>query len=121
MGIIDKIIFGILLIGSLQVPMLADHYHQYLSGFFEATKQQVEGYQRTAHQHQYHNIEAMIDAHLQSRLPSVRTDARQKLQTLEQYDELKAGISTFNNGLLIEKLVYMLNPSRYHTLSIKRL
>lgn len=111
--LIDKLIFGIALILALQVPLLADHYHQFLSGLYESTKWQVDGYEATARQHQYPDIKAMIEHHLQNSVPSVKTDAEQKLATLAMFDELKQGVLIFETGNLFNKAVYMFNPSRH--------
>jgi hypothetical protein len=114
----DKIIFGIALIIALQVPQLADHYQQFLSGLYESTKWQVDGYEATAKQHEYPDLRVMIEHHLQNNDASVRTDAAQKLYTLELYDELTNGVIVFQEGNLLDKAVYMFNPARYGNLEI---
>lgn len=111
--LIDKLIFGVALIVALQVPQLADHYQQFLSGLYESTKWQVEGYEATAKHHEYPSVIAMIDHHLQNDVLSVRTDAEQKLVTLDIFEQLKAGVEIFKNGNLISKSLYMFSPSRY--------
>ena len=42
--LLDKLVFGVALIVALQMPLLVDHYHQYLSGWYKATQSQVDGY-----------------------------------------------------------------------------
>ncbi|GHB78827.1 hypothetical protein GCM10008107_30450 [Psychrosphaera saromensis] len=112
----DKIIFGTALIIALQVPQLADHYQQFLSGLYESTKWQVDGYEATAKEHEYPDLRAMIAHHLENDDASVRTDAAQKLYTLELYDQLTNGVIIFNEGNLLDKAIYMFNPSRYGNL-----
>jgi hypothetical protein len=75
---------------------------------YQATKWQVDGYEMTAKMHQFPNARAMIARHLQLDEPSVKTDAKQKLTTLELFDELSLGMETFNHGNLFEQLVFML-------------
>lgn len=111
--LIDKLIFGVALIVALQVPLIFDHYQQFLSGLYESTKWQVEGYETTANRHEYPSVRAMIDHHLQNDVLSVRTDAEQKLATLHIFEQLKAGVETFKNGNIIRKSLYMFRPSRY--------
>jgi hypothetical protein len=115
-NVIDKLVFGIALIFALQLPLLADHYQQYLSGMYQATKWQVDGYEMTAKMHEFPNARAMIARHLQLDEPSVKTDAKQKLATLELFDELSLGMETFNHGNLFEQLVFMFNPKRLDAL-----
>ncbi|MBB1269381.1 DUF2937 family protein [Shewanella sp. SR44-3] len=115
-NVIDKLVFGIALIFALQLPLLADHYQQYLSGLYQATKWQVDGYEMTAKMHEFPDARAMIARHLQLNEPSVNTDAKQKLVTLELFDELSLGMDTFNRGNLFEQLVFMFNPKRYDAL-----
>jgi hypothetical protein len=115
-SVVDKLIFGAALICALQLPLLADHYQQYLAGFYQATKWQVDGYEVTAKMHEYPSVRAMIDRHLELNEPSVRTDAKQKLATLELFDELTIGVNTFETGNLFEKLTFMFTPSRYDSL-----
>lgn len=114
---LDKLIFGALLILALQIPQLADHYQQFLSGLYQSTKAQVDGYQTTAKKYKYPNVQAMIKRHLQNKEPSVRADAKQKLATLDNYKDLKIGLSVFEQGNLLDKTVYMFNPAHYDRLN----
>lgn len=111
--IVDKLLFGIMLIAALQVPLLADHYQQYLAGLSEATQWQVNGYENTARQYGYPDVNAMIEQHLANTEASVRADALQKQATLSQYEDLKSGMIVFEHGTLIEKSVYMFAPARF--------
>ena len=114
--LLDKLVFGVALIVALQMPLLVDHYHQYLSGWYKATQWQVDGYEATAKTHQFASAQAMIDAHLNNAEPSVRTDAEQKLATLERLADLRLGMDTFATGNLLEKMLFMLHPDRIHVL-----
>ncbi len=110
--LIDKLVFAVTLLLALQVPVLADHYHQFLAGYYESTRQQIEGYEATARRHQYPNLQAMIDDHRRNPTPSVRTDAEQKQQTLIHYGELAQALKLFEQGNLLEKAGYMFSPTR---------
>ena len=109
--LIDKLIFAGMLLVALQVPQLADHYLQYLQGYFDATADQIEGFRQNARQNGYPNLDAMIADHLRNATPSVRTDAEQKQQTLVVFDELSEGLQVFQQGNLLEKSVWMFNPA----------
>ncbi|MBU0911018.1 MAG: DUF2937 family protein [Gammaproteobacteria bacterium] len=114
--LLDKLVFGVALIASLQMPLLVDYYHQYLSGWYKATQSQVDGYAATAKMHQFANVQAMIDAHLHNAEPSVRTDAEQKLATVALLADLSLGMDTFATGNLLEKMLFMLHPDRIQLL-----
>lgn len=114
--LLDKLVFGVALIVSLQMPLLVEHYHQYLSGWYKATQWQVDGYEATAKTHQFANAQAMIENHLKNAEPSVRTDAEQKLATVELLADLRLGMDTFATGNLLEKMLFMLHPDRIHVL-----
>lgn len=112
----DKFLFGALLLLVLQVPILADHYGQFISGYFDATKHQVEGFEATAAAHQFADVNSMIDVHLKNPEASVRTDAAQKLQTLQEYETLKTAVQIFAQGNIFEKAFYMFKPSGWKML-----
>ncbi len=114
--LIDKLLFGAMLLLALQLTQLADHYQQFLAGSLDATQWQVDGYQATATQHGYASVQAMIDHHLTNSDPSVKTDAQQKIATLEFLDTIHFGLSIFQTGNLMEQAVYMFAPSRFETL-----
>ncbi|WP_120512381.1 DUF2937 family protein [Photobacterium salinisoli] len=114
--IVDKLLFGVMLIAALQVPLLADHYQQYLAGLFEATQWQVNGYENTARQYGYPDVTAMIEQHLANTEASVKADALQKQATLSLYEDLKSGMTVFEHGTLIEKSVYMFTPAHFDSL-----
>ncbi len=111
--LIDKLVFGLILVMALQLPQLADHYQQFLSGLYESTRWQVEGYEATAKQYQYADAQEMIAHHQVNQEPSVRADAEQKLQTLELYTQLEQGMEIFKAGNLFEKTAYIFNPARF--------
>lgn len=111
--LIDKLVFGFILVLALQLPQLADHYQQFLSGFYESTRWQVEGYEATAKEYHYLDANEMIARHQQNEEPSVRADAEQKLQTLALYKALTEGMAIFETGNLFEKTAYMFNPVRF--------
>nr|WP_297348202.1 DUF2937 family protein [uncultured Glaciecola sp.] len=108
---LDKLFFGITLVLALQVPQLTDHYQQFLAGMHESSQWQINGYQETAKKYSYASTEAMIEHHLKNEVPSVRDDAVQKQQTIIKYNELSEGLLIFQNGNIIEKLIFMLSPT----------
>ena len=115
-NIFDKILFGALLLLFFQVPILADHYLQYVSGYYDATEKQVEGFKENAAMHNYKDVYAMIDDLRVNSNSVVRTDAEQKVQTMHEYEELKLTIATLKNGNIYQRVWFMFNPSRFDTL-----
>jgi len=115
-NLIDKIVFGALLLLLFQVPLVADHYLQFLSGYYDSTRNQVESYSRNAREHHYPHAYAMVDDFLRNPNAAVRRDAQQKMQTLVEYEELGRSINILREGFLIEKLWFMLNPARWDVL-----
>lgn len=105
---IDKLIFGFALVTALQFPLFVDHYHQFLSGYYKATQQQIDSYEETAHQHNYATLQEMISHHLENSVPSVRSDAQSKLDTLNEFELLLEGMSIFQYGNLAQKTFYIL-------------
>jgi hypothetical protein len=116
LNIFEKMLFGVLLLLLFQVPILADHYLQFVSGYYEATSKQVEGYKQNAAQHQYADVYAMIDDLSKNTNSVVRTDAEQKIQTMREYEELILTIATLRNGNIAERAWFMFNPARWATL-----
>jgi hypothetical protein len=117
-NLLDKIVFGILLISCFQLPLLADHYLQFLSGFHQATVQQVKLYENNATQNGYPNAQAMIKDLLTNQNPAIRTDASQKLNTLSALKDQEAGLLILKEGHFIQRIGYVLAPSRYDTLLV---
>lgn len=115
-GIFDKLIFGTVLLALMQLPLLADHYLQYLQGYFDAVQKEVARDQALAAKHNYPSVQALIEAHKTSHLPSVKADAENKSQRLEELAQLQQGIRLFSHGHLGQKVTYMLNPSHSQTL-----
>jgi uncharacterized protein YciI len=116
-GIFDKLLFGLFLLILFQLPLLADAYFQYLSGYYDAKKLEVNRLESLAAEHHYSDINALIAAHKTSSLPSVRADAENKSALVAEFESLKAAISVFNNDELWRKVFYMLHPDRTATLA----
>lgn len=115
-GIFDKLIFGTVLLALMQFPLLADHYLQYLQGYFDAVKKEVARDQALAAEYNYPNVQALIEAHKTSHLPSVKADAESKSQRIQELAQLQHGITLLSNGHLTQKIIYMLKPSQSQTL-----
>lgn len=112
----DKLIFACAFIIALQLPQLSDHYQQHLAGLYHATKWQVDGYADTAKQYKFSSTQAMINRHLANTEPSVRADAEQKQQTLMLFVDLNQGMKLFEQGNLVQKLLYIFSPDRFERL-----
>lgn len=116
-GLIDKTIFGIVLLALFQLPLLSDHYYQYLTGYAEAKAQEINHQQQLAARHGYPSINAMLDEHMKANLASIREDAQHTRLLLEEYQSLQAGLALFEGGRLLPRLNYMFNPSRIDQLN----
>lgn len=114
-NIFDKIVFGALLLLFFQVPILSDHYLQYVSGYYDAVSKQVEGFKANAAQHQYTDVYAMINDLSTNENSVVRTDAEQKMQTMQEYEELGLTIATLKSGNIYQRAWFMFNPVRWET------
>ena len=113
---IDKLFFATVLIVLLQVPILADHYLQFISGYYQATKEQVDGFRQTAARFEYKDTDAMINDHLQNSSPSVREDAKQKLLIIDKFKQVESALTIFRDDNIFEKAAYMLDPSHWGSL-----
>lgn len=109
-GIFDKLIFGVLCLGLMQLPLIADHYLQYLQGYTDAVSQEVRQYQALATQYNYPSVQALITEHQQSAIPSVKADAMYKQQRLAELVTLEQGLAVFKTGHLGQKIAYMVAP-----------
>ncbi|QJR79803.1 DUF2937 family protein [Alteromonas pelagimontana] len=114
--VIDKIVFAALFLSALQIPILADHYRQYLAGFYDATSEQVQQYQALADQFDYPSIEAMIDTLRQNPDRMIQEDASNKAQTVAKLDEISHGLETLQQGHYFQQAWYMFSPEHKNTL-----
>ena len=114
--VIDKLLFAALFIAALQVPILADHYRQYLSGYFDATREQVAELEDLARQFNYPSVDALIDSLKQNAEAVVREDAANKSDLLVRLAEADEGLTKLNNGNYFQQAGYMFAPSRQDTL-----
>jgi hypothetical protein len=115
-NVFDKIVFGALLLLFFQVPILSDHYLQYVSGYYDAITKQVDGFKENAAKHQYSDVYSMINDLLINENSVVRTDAEQKMQTMHEYEELTLTIATLKDGNIYERAWFIFNPVRLDTL-----
>jgi hypothetical protein len=115
-NIFDKIVFGTLLLLFFQVPILSDHYLQYVSGYYDAIAKQVDGFKENAAMHEYSDVYAMINDLSINENSVVRTDAEQKMQTMHEYEELTLTIATLKQGNIYERAWFIFNPVRLDTL-----
>lgn len=113
---LDKVLFAVLLLGFMQLPLLSNHYLQFVSGQHDVLQQQVDNFQQNAELHQYSSIDAMIDDFKNNSNLAVRTDAEQKQQTMNEYEELNQAIIVFEQGTYYQKAKYMFSPQRWETL-----
>lgn len=111
--VLDKLVFAFLLLATLQIPILADHYRQYLTGYTDATKQQVAGYQRLADSFGFSSVDKLINNLKRNPDPVIQADAQQKAQTVATLKKLEAGLATLTSGNYFSQAWYMFQPERF--------
>lgn len=114
--VIDKILFAVLFLIALQVPILADHYRQYLAGFYDATELQVSELRELARVNGYNDVDALIDELKKNPQQIVRQDANNKSAALRRLAVLEDGIETLNSGDYFSQAWYMFSPTQQETL-----
>lgn len=115
--IVDKIVFATLFVIALQVPILADHYRQYLSGYFDAVQSEVDGLSTLARNNGYASVQSMIQDLSQNEAQLVREDAVLKQQTLDRYERTQVGLAALNTSNYFKQAWYMFQPTQYKTLN----
>ncbi|MBT3136592.1 DUF2937 family protein [Alteromonas sp. ALT199] len=115
--VLDKVVFAVLFIITLQVPILADHYRQYLNGYYDALRDEVSSSSELAKQHGFSSVEAMLDSLQQNSEPVVRENASMKASRFAQITTLEQGMRKLEHGHYFEKLVFMASPTQYGTLN----
>ncbi|MBU2977447.1 DUF2937 family protein [Alteromonas sp. C1M14] len=114
---IDKLFFAALFVACLQIPVLIDHYRQYLTGFYDATYQQVEGLNALATQYGFDSAEELVAYLSGNRDAIVRQDAQAKAQLLVTLSDTQAGLNILNHGHYFQRVSYIFSPKRYQTLT----
>jgi len=115
-NLIDKIFFGLVLLAAFQVPILSEHYLQFVNGYYQSTSNQVDGYKVNALNHGYASVESMVSDLKNSANSVVRDDAIQKQKTLREFYELQQGVQLLKTGNIFQKAWYIFNPTRWHVL-----
>ena len=115
--LIDKIVFAALLILMLQVPIVTDHYVQYLNGYVDATQAEVDHYQQLADTYGYTNINAMLTALQTNQDPLVRDDAQHKQIVMQAHNEAQQALANLRTSNYFEQAWYFAQPAQYQRLS----
>lgn len=120
MGIVfrlfDKILFAVLFITMLQVPVVADHYLQYLNGYLDATDTEVSHYQTLASKYGYSDANAMIEALTRNPDPLVKDDAQHKQLVIDANQEAHEAFATLSRSNYFEQAWYFAQPFQYERL-----
>ena len=114
--VLDKVLFAVLFILTLQVPILADHYRQYLSGYYDALRDEVSSSSMLAKQHGFSSVEAMLNSLQTNSEALVREDAQLKATRFAQIEVIEQGMRKLEHGHYFDKLMFMVTPSQYDTL-----
>jgi hypothetical protein len=115
--IVDKLLFAALFLLALQIPILSDHYLQYLSGYYDATLAETKATTELANTHGYASVSDMIDELKENASHVVRDDALRKEATFVTLLRLEEGVRTLKYGHYFEKVYYLLTPAQFDTLS----
>lgn len=114
---IDRLLFATLLIATLQLPILCDHYRQYLSGYLAALNEQINAWNRIAEEFSFTSIDAFIQ-HLESNPDAiVKKDAIAKRTTLIDFERKREGLTVLKEGIFPEQVIYMFSPNNLSTLN----
>ena len=107
--LVDKLFFATLLLIALQIPILADHYRQFISGKVDTLQTQVDAYQAQATKHGFASVDAMLSALLDNESALVREDARFKTEQIKLLMQTREGLHVLTHGNYFEKAVYCLD------------
>lgn len=116
LNLLDKLAFGLALLFALQIPLLADHYQQFLASYYQATKVQVDGYKAVDANNQDTNVQSVVNDSRNNGSASIGSYARQKFDTLQEFAATEQAINLFENSNIVSKAIYMFNPKRADTL-----
>ena len=111
--LIDKVLFAVLFIVTLQVPVLNQQYLQYLNGYLDATGEEIAHYARLANDHGYSSVNVMIEALLNNETALVRDDAQHKLAVIEAYNEAQFASQYLQQANYFEQVGYFVQPNQY--------
>ena len=114
--LIDKILFAALLILMLQIPIIADHYQQYLNGFLDATQSEIDHYQQLADKYGYTDVASMIGALKENNDPLVRDDAQHKQAVLIAHQNAQQAMIALRESNYFEQLWYFVQPGQFERL-----
>ena len=114
--VIDKLLFAVLFIAALQIPILADHYRQYLTGYYDATQEQVVELENLARQFNFNSVDALIENLKSNQDAVVREDANNKATLIVKLKEADEGLKTLSTGNYFQQANYMFTPSHQDTL-----
>ena len=114
--LVDKLFFATLLLIALQIPILADHYRQFISGKVDTLQTQVDAYQAQATKHGFASVDAMLSALLDNESALVREDARFKTEQIKLLMQTREGLHVLTHGHYFEKAVYLFRPDQFTTL-----
>lgn len=112
-AILERLLFGALLICFLQVPILSDHYIQYLNGYLTANQDQVDQLNRLAAANRFDSAHALIESLSRNSDTVVRQDASNKMLMLEQNIQLKEDLSQLKEGNYFQRLLFFLDPTQF--------
>lgn len=115
--LIDKVLFAVLFIATLQVPVLNQQYLQYLNGYLDATGDEVAHYEQLARHHGYASVNDMINALLSNPAALVRDDAKHKLTVIDAYKEAQYAAEYLQNANYFEQVRYFAQPNQYSRLT----
>ena len=112
-AVLERLLFGFLLLVFLQVPILSDHYVQYLSGYLSASERQLSRIETLAQTNGFESAQQLINALSQNNDPIVRQDAQNKATLVHEHEVLVADIEQLRSGNYAQRLLFILSPRQY--------
>lgn len=111
LNLLERLVFGVLLLAALQIPLICDHYLQFINGVYLTRKHDVERIEENARVSEYPSMDAMLDDLSTDIKPAVRHDVEQKRQILEEYRQAGIQVDKLQNGNYFERgWVVLSNP-----------
>ncbi|OFI34432.1 hypothetical protein BFC17_18570 [Alteromonas lipolytica] len=115
--LIDKLFFAVLLIALLQIPIVTDHYLQYLHGYVDATETEVLHYQQLARDYGYADTDSMLSALIANSDPLVSADARHKQAVIQAHAQARQAMAILQSSHYFEQFWYFIQPRQYARLT----
>ena len=108
--LVSKLLFATILLSLFQVPILTQHYIQYLAGYTDANQKQIDALQTLASDNGYSSVDALLTRWFSNSDPVIRADAENKQLMLIETQQLRRDLVYLQDANYIQALLYLTNP-----------